>query len=736
MAPASSSPVRKKRKGASPTVAPSSSMLTNIRQNSDENLKTNLFFAVVYAVAIALFLLAVGFRWDTLPYPRGGEYSDTANTHWPNAIYFQDAIRAGYFPQWRDLFMVAQPFAMDPLSKAVYPPQWLAVFLTPSLHVNVMLWMHLVLAAITMRLLALRLKMSSMTPAILGLAYALTPRLLAAGGAGHMDILYAASWFPALLWAVHCLVSSPFNRRNLSQQIAVVSLITAMVILADIQICLFELAFAAVFGAWLVNFNPTTKLDPVRKKTIVFAATICLLLVATLTAIQWIPVQQLSAYLSHRGLTQAEAGVQALEPVRLITLIVPDVGGSQETMIYVGGAIFLLALVAVLHAPRQHIFWLLTVIFTAWYALGMNSGLWTMLTTIAPPLLWMRVPPRIWYVGALALIILTGYGIDIIKEGVFLRRTSTRIGLLLIIAALTISAAMISTNFITALLVIIDMGGTGMIILTHHMLSRRLHKALLVLIVIVDLTGMGVTLIEGRSRTEWLDPYAPIAHALQQAQVARVYSPDYSFPQQAAAYWHISTFGGVDPIHIRSIVESFEAATGAHSSGYTVTLPPFEGLDLKKANQNAVIDANKLARWNVSHVLSSFPITNPDLKLVSRPIELYLYENTRRPVGYSVQWNGPNRFTAINKSEIPVNVTAWVPAWNVIGNTTFNSLNSSIANGSTYPVVPQGGAGKLLSASYDTLGLNTGIALSLGSLFITLSLLLNLSQQSGELHDS
>src|SRR4051812_31866092 len=100
-------------------------------------------FAVLLAVGVGLLLLAVGFGSDTLPYPpaqvspvsnagatrvpAAWPFSDAILSHWPNALFFQESVRAGSWPLWRPLIMSGQPFAANPLNKVWYPPQWLLV---------------------------------------------------------------------------------------------------------------------------------------------------------------------------------------------------------------------------------------------------------------------------------------------------------------------------------------------------------------------------------------------------------------------------------------------------------------------------------------------------------------------------------------------------------------------------------------------------------------------------------
>jgi hypothetical protein len=221
-------------------------------------------------------------------------------------------------------------------------------------------------------------------------------------------------------------------------------------------------------------------------------------------------------------------------------------------------------------------------------------------------------------------------------------------------------------------------------------------------LIVLDLVWMDVTLVRWLPQSAWLDPYAGVAQALLDAGVTRLYSPDYSLPQQVAAYWNIPDFGGVDPFQLQTYVTAFEAATGVRATGYTVTLPAFNDPDLRAANRQAVIDADRLGQWNVSHVLSSFPLDVAGLDLVRQVDGLYLYENTRRPADVTLTWDGPNRFTASSQNHQTVNVTAYAPGWESTGSDT------------ALTIAP----GQTLTRQYQSPGLAPGLGLSIVSLLI------------------
>ncbi len=621
-------------------------------------------FTVLLTIGVGLFLIVVGFGADTLPYPpaqgfpangevmpAGWPFSDAVISHWPNALYFQRSVRAGSWPLWRPLLMSGQPFAANPLNKVWYPPQWLVIFLPVTLHLNLMIWGHLVLAGIGMYMLARWLGLRAETAAVMGIAYAFTPRLLAATGAGHLDVVYAMAWFPWVLWAIHRAItdSGPILRRG-----AILGLIVALCFLADVRLSLFSFAMGAGLAVWLLIFPP---LPPAPSPTgsegeqlAVWGGGKALLLGAALAiglaAVQWLPLIELIPYLSRNGVTVTDAGMFSLQPLQLITLLFADRGGSHETMIYVGIPILVLAIIGFVRAPRRHIFWGLAALLATLYAMGINGPLWPLLVRIAPPLLWFRVPPRAWIGAIVALIILAGYGLEALTER--RKRPALRLtGVALI--ALGLLSALIVANYPlrqgAGIAAVIGLIATGVVLLIAPRLQALTLTTLIGGLILLDLIWVDVSLVRGLPQRYWLDPYAPVAQALIEAHVTRLYSPDYSFPQQAHAYWDIPDFGGVDPFQLKDYISAFEAATGIKVTGYTVTLPPFNNPDLRIANRDAVINAEKLAQWNVSHVLTSFPLDVGGLHLVKRIGDLYLYENTQR-TDVIVTWLDPNRYIA------------------------------------------------------------------------------------------
>jgi hypothetical protein len=552
--------------------------------DSQVNRPVDARYALLIGLGAALFLIGVGLGPETLPFPPGAAYSDVVVSHWPNTLYFQRAVQGGTWPEWRPLLMSGQPFAANPLNKVWYPPHWLALILPTTLHLNVMVWLHLAMAGLGMRALGEALGIGSREASVMGITYMLAPRLVAGVGAGHLDVMYAMAWFPAVLWAVCRVAHKP---HLWLQRGALLGALAALCFLADMRISIFVFVVAAALGAWMAwrqRGSPRDNFNNFNLHMLLATGTVATLTLM-LTAAQWLPLVELAPHLSRGNLTPTNAALFSLEPLQFVGLLMPRQPGPHEVMLYSGLLVLIMAIIGTFRLWQNGrrgivLFWWALIVIAAWYALGRNSLLWTTLTTLVPALLWFRVPPRIWIVAVMALVVLMGYGLRALIDSLpaHLRRTSGVIGVV---------------------------GG----------------------LIVGELLWTDIALIRAAPQREWLEAYTPIARALLDDGVRRFYSPSYSFPQQASAFWGIPDFGGVDPFQLRDYIPIFEAATGTYVNGYSVTLPSFEGGIPANAHRAAVIDAAALADWEVSHIVASFPIQNADLVLRQQIGEVYIYRN-------------------------------------------------------------------------------------------------------------
>jgi len=667
--------------------------------------------------------LGAGLGADRLPFSPEGAFSDAVTTHWPNALLLRRAVLdEGALPLWQPGIFSGTPFAANPLSKVWYPPQWLVLLLPPALHLNVLIWLHLTLAGLGAWAWGRATGLTRGPAALAGAGYALAPRLIAAVGNGHVDLLYAAAWVPWLLWAVERTLRAEGQGR------AAFALggFAALCLLADVRLSAYAFALTAAYALWR-GCSPIPGPSPTRREGRTGGGEVSRgraavrllaagLLAAGLSAVQWVPLLLWRADLSRAEITASDAALHSLQAGHWFGLLIGDHGGLGETLVYPGVSVLALAVAALLLRPRALAFWGAALLIIAAYAMGDNFVLWPALVEIIPPLRWWRVPPRIWFLAALILPYLAAWGVQLLVTqppdrraarlfvvgvlggglacGLFstlalsadLGRESALGAFALPLTALIMLLALQRKSILTQtdeqarmprvvcrggfanppLQERLDRGSVGAYGDTplpraaplperrgeRVRVSSRALLAAFALVVLADLLWIDRSLVEGRSEREWLDSYRPLAEHLQEAGAIRVYSPTYSLPQQAAAYWGIAQFDGVDPFQTRAYVEAAEAATGVHADGYSVTIPAFVAEDqdqsepetLATANCDAPLRADLLGAWLVTHVVSACPLEAEGLALEARIGEVYVYRNTYAPQA-TLAWDGPNRVT-------------------------------------------------------------------------------------------
>ena len=581
-------------------------------------------------VLAGVFLLLSGFRPGFLPYTPGTLFSDAVTSHLPAAQFLrQSVLEDRAFPVWRETIMAGQPFAANPLNKTAYPLQWLALLFPPEIHLDVMILLHLLIAGMGMWWLTKSSRIRDASCALASLSYVLAPRMIGHLGAGHLDLVYALAWFPWLLGACRALLVSG---SGWFRSVLLVPLFGALILLADVRLSLFAFLLA---GAYVLYESLRQK----RAQTLLrFLPAVVLVGLLTLSLI--LPLLVWQPYLSRAGLTPQEAGVFSLSPAQFLGMVFPPRTGNIETLTYLGLPVLVLAIIGAVTARQW--FWTIAVGVAALYALGINAPLWSTLVQVFPPLLMFRVPSRAWFVVALVVPLLAGYGLDWMMTS--LEGRQFRRGILFALAGTV--AAIISGIFlimsvpaINGLCVLI--GGAGIGILCLLALMRRLRGQKLalavMLITFLDLSLMGRGWLEWRTQEVWLPPQqVQLTERLTELNAYRIYSPTYSLQQQVAEEYHLRLFGGVDPFQLKFINTAIEQGGGVQASGYSVVMPPLQGSNNPvEANREAVPDTAALGRWGVTHVVAAYEMDVPNLRLVEEiaPMQAsetstYIYENT------------------------------------------------------------------------------------------------------------
>ncbi len=347
----------------------------------------------------------------------GSSYTDMAISHYPNALYLQRSIQAGgQIPLWSDAILSGTPFSANPLSGLHYPLGWIGLLFPLPFGLNLTAVLHLILAGLGMYLFLRGEGMHPMVALFGAIGYESLPKLFAHLGAGHLTLIYAACWAPWLLFAQQAA------NRNMKRFWMMPGLALGMIFLADPR-------YAAIAGilwaAYLVQSRLISDSNITKRGwfQIGLFGGGTILLALSLGAVLLLPMLEFVGLSTRSLLTPEDLQALSLPPLQLLGLLVPNIAGSAEWVLYPGAAMISLAVVSLVSPVRRKnvIFWGLFFVFSLIWSMGDTiPGL--SLVSRLPGFNLLRVPPRMMLAGFTALIILACLSLqNILDAPVYLR---------------------------------------------------------------------------------------------------------------------------------------------------------------------------------------------------------------------------------------------------------------------------------------------------------------------------
>ena len=583
-------------------------------------------------VATVLLLVPPGH----LPYPPQSAYSDAAIAHWPAAHFLRESVwRFGAWPLWNPLRMLGQPFAANPLNKVWYPPQWLVLIVPPTLHLNLLIYLHMAWLALGMVAWLRAEGLHPLAAAFGVLAWGLNPKLMAHLGAGHLDIVYALAWTPWLLWAVRRTVGDAACVWRNGLRLGGVA---ALLALADLRIAFYVLPMAAIYGLAIRDERACTSSPQGREggierppRALAASGSLAVVLLLLLTAVQTMPLVALGPYLTRAAITPQEAAAFSLPPRYLLGVLFADTGGFHEWMTYLGLPVLALAAAALVRCGRQRrtLMWSLVAAFALLWALGEHGPLFPLAARL-PLIGWFRVPSRAWLVVAWSLVALAAHGLHDL-----LTRPPSRMGQL---AGMALAVGGV-VWLITAWAALPDappsvagfgaaLAGTGIGLWLMGRPPAGRGGVVLIGTLAVSLLLVDGTLVEGRPLAKVEGNDGALIAALGEF-CDTVYSPSFDLVGPAAARAGIPTLHGVDPFQLRWSAEAIARAAGVERHGYSITAPPLpagEQVDAAVALRNAHPDVDYLAALGVRWAVTHFALEAEGLIPHGQVGDVYLYE--------------------------------------------------------------------------------------------------------------
>ena len=370
--------------------------------------RATLPFLLGLAVLLALFY------WPAVLL-RGYFYvGDVFSLNYPARVLYAAGLRSGHVPLWTPGALAGYPILADGQTGAYYPLnlllyRWLPVPAALNYSILLSFWLAGAGLFLYLRALGLRRGPAFVAACILMLGGFLPAHL------NHVNMLAAAAWLPALLWAIERATTSA--QRSAWLPVAIIFGLQALA--GHPQVLLLAALLAG--GQALVGPLAAPGARPTLRRQASQLAWCAAALAAggLLASVQLAPTCELMR-LSQRdqGLTYAFFTTFSLPPAELVTLLSPFVHGSPypqfstEFVGYVG----ILPLVLAALAPwrrrnRAVTFWLAVAALGLVLALGGFDPAYRLLWHV-PLLNRFRAPARylLWF--DLAIAILAGTAID------------------------------------------------------------------------------------------------------------------------------------------------------------------------------------------------------------------------------------------------------------------------------------------------------------------------------------
>jgi hypothetical protein len=387
-------------------------------------------------MAVAVFVYGMLLRPDHAPYAAA---SDFVPYGWPTKQVLYDSLQAGQgLPLWRSDQLSGTVAITQPQALYTYPLDLLYWIVPPLSAVGPSLWLHLLIAGLGCLVCGRQLGLGPSGRVVMGIAGLLSFKLMLVVYVGWTPVLPALSLLPWMAAALCGFVARPTSTRGLLLAGAV-----AMTLLAGTPQYPYYLAI--VFAPWLL-----WKLISLAREGNGRQAARTMLgglaaggLGFMIAAHLWLPILSDLPLLARGTLDyRFFLGGIPLDSSSLITLVSPEALGTPrdgflkgrlwESALYFGWVPLGLASLALLTGWRNPVIRWIAVGAVASMLLAFDTPLLRGMFDWFPGYASFRIPPRVLFITAYAVIALAGFGADWLDAR--LRARSARVALVVVTA--------------------------------------------------------------------------------------------------------------------------------------------------------------------------------------------------------------------------------------------------------------------------------------------------------------
>jgi hypothetical protein len=361
-----------------------------------------------------------------------------------------DCVRHGVPPLWNPFDTFGQPLlALGPW-QILYPTTWLTLLMPTPVWFTVFVVGHVAFTGFGACRLARRLQGSWVASVTAGGLWAASGPLVSL--VTMTNLFAAACWLPWIVLAAEAALES----RRLGVALVWGLTVAATVLAGSPEITLIGAALSAAIVAGGANWRrPASRANLGLLRTCAVAGTFAL----GLSAGQWLPTLDVH---SRSARAQLDRRVQTLwsnHPVALSQALFPvplddlplrpevraDFFDSREPFlysIYLGMASVALVGVALLGPPRPgRRLAALAGLVAGLLSMGRWTPLYGILSTLVPPLQWIRYPTKFTILLALCWALLAGMGLDLLRDGAW-RGRAPRTGVVAVALSLLAASAL------------------------------------------------------------------------------------------------------------------------------------------------------------------------------------------------------------------------------------------------------------------------------------------------------
>lgn len=398
-------------------------------------------FAAILAALIAILF------WDVLLGSHAFFYRDYAFYSHPNAQFLSQSIWRGEIPLWNPLSHCGAPFLAQWSTLACYPLSLLTCALPLPWSLGYFCLIHLFIAGMSMRSLALRWTGNELAAAVAGLTYAFNGMTTNSLMWPHYMVVWA--------WAPLVLLTAREAWRKGGRAIVWAALAGALLMLGGVPEIIL-LTWAIVLLLFVKDFFEA---NPGRQKTCLRLAAVILAITA-LTAVQLLPFLQLMMHSSRDA--EFSAGDWPMPIWGAANFLVPlfrctpgILGGVYSqydqqvtSSYYFGIGIVALVLVSVFRARHREARWLgsATLILIV-MAMGDAAGLYLAARKIFPPIGIARYPVKFLQGAVLIIPLLAAYGFHWQWKRVRHEKPNLNLEIALIGGAFVLIAGIVAISF-------------------------------------------------------------------------------------------------------------------------------------------------------------------------------------------------------------------------------------------------------------------------------------------------